>query len=261
MPRFSANLGLLWPDRPLLRRIDAAAAAGFRAIELHFPYDTPAAEVRRACESHRLTLLGINTTPGDRARGEFGLGAVPGRERDFQAAIDHSIAWCLDSGARAIHCLAGVVPARDRVTGTAAFEANLREAAAKASRHGLTLLLEPLNTHDNPGYFYSRLADATAILERLSLPSVRLQFDCYHVGREEGDVLSQLRRWFHLVGNVQVAGVPDRAEPNEGALDYEPILAEIDRLGYPGWVGAEYRPRAATDAGLAWLHDWSGANA
>lgn len=256
VPRFSANLGFLWPDRPLLERVAAAAAAGFRAIELHVPYDVPAVPVRQACTRLGLTLLGINTAPGDRARGEFGLGAVPGRERDFQAAVDQSIAWCTASGARAIHCLAGMVPPHDRVRASAVFEANLREAADKAAPYGLTLLLEPLNRHDHPGYFYSRVDEAAALIERLGLESVRLQFDCYHVGLGEGDVLGTLHRHFPIIGNVQVAAVPSRAEPDEGVVAYPPIFEALDRLGYAGWIGCEYKPRAGTDEGLGWLRTW-----
>ncbi|HKY91531.1 MAG TPA: TIM barrel protein [Nevskiaceae bacterium] len=253
MPRFSANLGFLWPDRPLLDRIEAAADAGFRAIELHFPYDTPAADVRGACERRNLTLLGINTAPGDRARGEFGLGALAGREADFQAAVDQSIAWCVESGAQAIHCLAGNVAPDDRAEARVVLERNLREAAAKAARHGLVLLLEPLNPHDNPGYFYSHVAEVAAILEHLRLDAVRLQFDCYHVGRVGDDVLAELHRHRLLIGNVQVAAVPTRAEPDQGTLAYGPIFEALDGLGYDGWVGCEYKPRAGTDEGLGWM--------
>jgi hydroxypyruvate isomerase len=132
------------------------------------------------------------------------------------------------------------------------FERNLREAAARAARHGLGLLLEPLNPYDNPGYFYSRVAEAADLVERLALPNVWLQFDCYHVGRVEGDVLAELERHRALIGNVQIAAVPTRAEPDEGTLAYPPIFEALDRLGYAGWVGCEYKPRAGTDAGLGW---------
>jgi hydroxypyruvate isomerase len=253
VPRIAANLGFLWPDRPLVDRIEAAAGAGFRAIELQFTYYTRAADVRRTCERRGLALLGINTAPGDRARGQFGLGALAGRERDFQATVDESIAWGVEAGARAIHCLAGNVSPAEHDGARAVFERNLREAATKAAQHGLVLLLEPLNPHDNPGYFYSRVDDAAAVIEHLGMEHVRLQFDCYHVGRVEGDVLAELHRHWAIVGHVQIAAVPTRAEPDEGTLDYAPILETLDRLGYAGWVGAEYKPRAGTDAGLGWM--------
>ena len=256
MPRFSANLGLLWADRPLLQRIEAAARAGFRAIEMHFPYDVPASEVAAVAHRADLTLLGINTVPGDTARGERGLGALPGRERDFQAAVDQSIAWCAASGARAIHAMAGCVPESDRHHARAVFARNLKVAAAKAAEHGLTLLLEPLNPRDNPGYFYSTLSEAVSLIEELAIPNIKLQFDVYHVAISEGDVSTKLKRYMPVIGNVQIAAVPTRAEPDEGEIAYPAIFAALDALGYQGWVGCEYRPRADTDEGL---RAWRGA--
>ena len=252
MPRFSANLGLLWADRPLLQRIDAAARAGFRAIEMHFPYDVPATDVAAAARQHGLELMGINTSPGDFNRGERGLGAVPGRERDFQAAVDQSIAYCVASGASAIHLMAGNVAAAERPHARAVFANNLRMASTKAAPHGLKLLLEPLNPRDNPGYFYSTVAEAASLIEELALPNIKLQFDVYHVAISEGDVLTKLKRYRPIIGNVQIAAVPSRAEPDEGEIAYPVIFAAIDALGYEGWVGCEYRPRGDTDEGLRW---------
>ena len=252
MPRFSANLGLLWPDRPLLRRMEAAAHAGFRAIEMHFPYDVPPAEVAAVARRNGLSLLGINTSPGNLQRGERGLGALPGRERDFQVAVEQSIAYCVASGARAIHVMAGNVTAADRPRARAVFADNLRSAAAKAANHDLPLLLEPLNPRDNPGYFYTTAAEAVSLIEELALPNIKLQFDVYHVARSEGDVLTKLKRYMPLIGNVQIAAVPSRAEPDEGEIAYPAIFAALDALGYQGWVGCEYRPRGATDEGLRW---------
>jgi 2-dehydrotetronate isomerase len=253
LPRFSANLGLLWPDRPLLRRIEAAARAGFRAIEMHFPYDVPAREVAAAASRNGLTILGINTLPGDLARGERGLGALPGRERDFQAVLDQSLGYCVDSGASAIHVMAGNVGGSDRQRARAVFADNLRVAAAKAATHRLPLLLEPLNPRDNPGYFYSTVSEAVSLIEELALPNIKLQFDVYHVAISEGDVLTKLKRYMPVIGNVQIAAVPSRAEPDEGEIAYPAVFAAVDALEYPGWVGCEYRPRGDTDAGLGWL--------
>jgi hydroxypyruvate isomerase len=252
LPRFSANLGLLWPDRPLLQRIEAAARAGFRAIEMHWPYDVPAAEVAAVANRLGLTILGINTAPGDLTRGEIGLGALPGRERDFQAALDQSIAYCAGCGASAIHVMAGKVAASDRQRARAVFADNLRIAAAKAEQHGLPLLLEPLNPRDNPGYFYSTVAEVAALIEELALSNIKLQFDVYHVAVGEGDVLTKLKRYIPVIGNVQIAAVPTRAEPDEGEIAYPAIWSALDALGYAGWVGCEYRPRGDTDEGLKW---------
>jgi 2-dehydrotetronate isomerase len=253
MPRFSANLGLLWPGLRLLDRIDAAARAGFRAIELHFPYDVPAEDVAAAAQRHGIKILGINTTPGRFDLGERGFGAVPGRERDFQAAIDQSIEYCLRSGATAIHAMAGNVAPEDKARARAVFAGNLRIAADKAHRHGIPLLLEPLNPRDNPGYFYSSLAEAAALIDVLAHPGIKLQFDVYHVAVAEGDVLTKLAQYMPVIGNVQIAAVPSRAEPDEGEIAYPAIFAALDRLGYAGWVGCEYRPRGAMDEGLRWM--------
>ncbi|HWW79415.1 MAG TPA: TIM barrel protein [Steroidobacteraceae bacterium] len=252
MPCFSANLGLLWADRPLLQRIEAAALAGFRAIEMHWPYDVPAAEVAAVAKGHELTILGINTAPGDFARGERGLGAVAGRERDFQTAVRQSIDYCIECGASAIHVMAGNVAATDRQSARAVFADNLRAAAAEAAAHKLTLLLEPLNPRDNPGYFYSTVTEAVSLIEELALPNIKLQFDVYHVAVSEGDVLTKLKRYMPVIGNVQIAAVPSRAEPDEGEIAYPAIFATVDSLGYKGWVGCEYRPRGDTDEGLKW---------
>jgi hydroxypyruvate isomerase len=231
--------------------MQAAARAGFRAVEMHFPYDVPAAEVAQTARREGLTLLGINTSPG--RSGERGLGAVPGRESDFQAAVEQSIEYCLASGATAIHAMAGNVPAQDQGPARTVFMQNLRVAAGKAAGHGLTLLLEPLNPRDSPGYFYSRVAEAVSLIEDLALANVKLQFDVYHVGSGEGDVLVKLQKYLPVIGNVQIAAVPSRAEPDEGEISYRAVFARLEELGYSGWVGCEYRPRADTDAGLRWL--------
>jgi hydroxypyruvate isomerase len=251
--RFSANLGLLWPDRPLLARIEAAARAGFQAVEMHWPYDVPASEVAATVRRTGVTLLGINTAPGNWAAGERGLGAIAGREPDFQAAMDQAVEYCRVSGATAIHAMAGNVGAADKERARAVFLANLRTAAAKAAAQNLIVLLEPLNPNDNPGYFYSTLPEAISLIEELALPNVKLQFDVYHVARAEGDVLAKLERYRRYIGNVQIAGVPARGEPDEGEIAYPVIFAALNELPYEGWVGCEYRPRGDTDAGLSWM--------
>lgn len=251
--RFSANLGFLWTDRPLLRRIEAAARAGFRAVEMHWPYDVPAKQVADTARACGVTLLGINTAPGRFEGGERGLGALPGREPEFQATVDQSIEYCGLSGATAIHALAGNVIAADRARGRAVFADNLRVACAKAAPRKITVLLEPLNPHDNPGYFYSTLAEAVNLIEELALPNLKLQFDVYHVARTEGDVLTKLAKYRQHIGNVQIASVPARAEPDEGEIAYPAIFAALDQLGYGGWIGCEYRPRGDTDQGLIWM--------
>lgn len=252
MLRFSANLGFLWPDRPLLDRIDAAAKAGFKAIELHWPYETPARDLRARREARGLRLLGVNTSRGDALKGESGLGALPGRRADFQRAFDQALDYCVEAGGSAIHCMAGRTDPAERDAARTVFVENLQEASRKAAPHGVTLLLEPLNPRDAPGYFYSTLAEGAAIIEQSGCANLRLMFDCYHVGVTEGDVLAKLERFMPLIGHVQIAAVPSRAEPDEGELDYGAVFGALDRLGYRGFVGCEYKPRAGTEAGLAW---------
>jgi len=252
MLRFSANLGFMWPDRPLLDRIDAAARAGFRAVELHWPYDVPAKTVRDRCASHDVSLLGINTVRGDVAKGENGLGALAGREAEFQAAVDQSLQFCRGSGGTAIHCMAGVVPPDRRDAARAVFVGNLREASAKAAGDDITLLLEPLNPYDGPGYFYSTVEEAESIIAEAGCNNLKLMFDCYHVGRVGGDVIGSLERLLPIIGHVQIAAVPSRAEPDAGTLDYRAVFAALERLPYAGWTGCEYKPASDTDSGLLW---------
>ncbi|TIO05977.1 TIM barrel protein [Mesorhizobium sp.] len=251
MPKFSANLGFLWTDRPLLDRIAAAASAGFKAVELHWPYDVPAGLVKQACEKHGVELLGINTAVGDAAKGDFGLGALPGRQSDFAKSLHQAVDYARQSGASSVHVMAGVVEPEAKPEATEVFARNLAFAAAAAP--DMTLLLEPINQRDKPGYFYSTIAEAAALIERVGAPNIRIMFDVYHVGVSEGDILKRLERYLPMIGHVQIAAVPSRAEPDEGEIAYGAIFAALDRLGYAGWVGCEYRPRAGTDEGLRWM--------
>jgi hydroxypyruvate isomerase len=249
MPRFSANLGFLWPDRPLPDRIAAAAEAGFRAVELHWPYELPPESLRHACARHGVTLLGLNTAAG--GPGDFGLAALPGREAEFIRSMDQAVAYARSAGASAVHVMAGVLPMGQHVQGRATLARNLAYAVATAP--DLTLLLEPINQRDRPGYFYSTLAEALSLIKEAAAPNLKLMFDTYHVGVTEGDILTRLETHLPHIGHVQIAAVPSRAEPDEGEIHYPAIFAALDRLGYAGWVGCEYKPRGDTDAGLAWV--------
>jgi len=260
MRRFSANLGFLWPDRPLLARIDAAASAGFKAIELHYPYAVPAAEVAAACQRHGIALLGINTNVGTGEDPHVGLAAVPGREAEFAALFDQAHAYAVAAGGNSIHVMAGRVPEGERGTAADVLVANLKWAAPKAAAEGLTILLEPLNPFDMPGYFYARVEEALPIMDRVGADNVKLMFDAYHVGRVGDDVIGFLDRYRDRIGHIQIAAVPSRAEPDEGTLDYAVVLNQVEAIGYTGWIGAEYKPRAGTDEGLAWLADLGAAD-
>jgi hydroxypyruvate isomerase len=250
LPKFSANLGFLWPDRPLLDRIAAAAKAGFKAVELHWPYDVPADELRGACQTEGVQLLGLNTPVGNAAKGDFGLGAGEGRQADFAHSFAQAVGYARAAGASCVHVMAGVVPDGDKERARQVFAANLRTAAAMAP--DLTLLLEPINQRDKPGYFYSTLAEAAALIDLVGEPNLKIMFDVYHVGVSEGDILTRLQRFMPVIGHVQIAAVPSRAEPDEGEIAYGAVFSALDRLGYHGWIGCEYKPRAGTDEGLRW---------
>lgn len=250
MIRLSANLGFMWPDRPLLDRIAAAGRAGFRAVELHWPYDVPAADTAAACRAAGVELLGLNTAVGNADAGEFGLGALPGREADFASAFAQSLDYAKATGATAIHAMAGVVS--DTEVSAATLVRNLRAASSAAAEAGVTILLEAINPRDKAGYFYHRVERAAEIIDRVGAANIKLMYDAYHVGVGQGDVIRRFERLLPLIGHVQIAAVPSRAEPDEGELNYPAILEAIEASGYDGWVGCEYRPRGDTDAGLRW---------
>jgi 2-dehydrotetronate isomerase len=250
MPRFAANLAYLFTERPLLERFAAAAAAGFTAVELQSPYDHQAADIRREIERHGLTILGINTPPAPGA--ETGLAAVPGREQEFAALFGRALDYAVAIGGRTIHCMSGRVPADRTREAESVFVANLRRAANLAGEKGLGLLIEPLNHRDRPDYVLHLPEQAAAIIERVGRANVRMQFDFYHVQIEGGDLITRFARHHAIIGHVQVAAVPSRAEPDEGEVNYPAVFQMIDRSGYGGWVGCEYRPRGRTEDGLGW---------
>jgi hydroxypyruvate isomerase len=251
MPRFAANLGYLFTERPLLERIDAAAAAGFKAIELQFPYDVPAPAVRAAIEKNKLTILGLNTPPGER-QGEFGLAAVPGREKDWQVLFTRALDYASTIGASAIHCLAGKVASEQRPAADRVFIDNLARAADLAAIKNVTLLIEPINARDRPNYFLNHVEHAADVIGKIGKANIRMQFDFYHVQIVGGDLLYRLEKFLPVIGHLQCAAVPSRHEPDEGEVNYPAVFEAADKLGYRGWIGAEYRPRTRTEDGLGW---------
>jgi hydroxypyruvate isomerase len=255
VPRFSANLGFLWNELPLLDALARAAAVGFRGVEMHWPYDTQPDAVRDACARLGLTLLAANTPRG--RPGEFGMAALVGREAEFAAAFDMALDWCARAGARMLHVTAGIVPEGAHTPALRTLLANLDRCSAKAAERGITLLLEALNRRDVPGYFYSSVDAVAGVIAELGQPDVKMMFDCYHVGVGEGDVIRRFERHLPVIGHVQIAAVPSRAEPDEGEIAYERVLAAFEAQGYTGWVGCEYRPRATVEAGLGWMRAYS----
>ena len=249
--RFSANLGFLWTDLPLPDAIRAAARAGFDAVECHWPYDTPPGEVRAALAETGLPMLGLNTARGDVAAGDNGLAALPGRAAEARAAIDQALDYARAIGAGAVHVMAGKAQG---AAARAVFAENLAYACAGAAeKDGITVLIEPLNAFDAPGYFLTDTGLAQAVIEKVGAPNLRLMFDCYHVGRTEGDVTARLRALWPLIGHIQFAAVPDRGAPDHGDVDYTRVFREIDALGWSRPLGAEYRPAGPTEASLGWM--------
>jgi len=257
MPRFSANLGFLFSDRPEIERLTAAASCGFKAVEMHWPYHVPAHDMRGALASHDLTMLGLNMPVGN-AAGDFGLAALPGRESEFRHALDQALSYGSTIQASALHCLAGIVSPDDRTVAERTFITNLQIAADRAGQAGMTILIEPMNHRDRPGYLLHHVEQAAAAIEKAGRRNIKLMFDCYHVQITQGDLITRLRTHLDLIGHIQIAAVPSRAEPDEGEVNYREIFRTLDSLGYLGWVGAEYRPRGRTEDGLSWLSELAG---
>ena len=253
----SANLGFLWTDRPLADRIRAAKAAGFDAVECHWPYKEPVKDVRAALAETELTMLGLNTRPGDLAGGEFGLSALPGREADARAAIDDAIKYARAIGAKAVHVMAGKPAEGEEKAAHETYLANLAYACDKAADldkgAGLTVLIEPINAYDASGYFLQYAGFAKEIVTALGEPNLKIMFDCYHIQLMQGSLYRWIEHLLPLIGHIQIAAVPSRAEPDEGEIAYDRLIPMIESLGYNGHIGAEYRPRGDVEAGLGWL--------
>ena len=269
MPQFAANLSLLYPEHPFLDRFAAAARDGFQAVEFLFPYAYPAAQIRALLDAHGLQLVLFNAPPAglDAAsiasawdRGERGTAALPGREAECAYGLALALDYAQALGCPRIHLMAGCVPSdAAHAEMQAAYLHNLDHAAQQAAQAGVQVLIEPLNPRDVPGYFLNRQAQAHTLLQAVGAPNLKVQMDLYHCQIVEGDVATKLRQYLPTggVGHIQIAGVPERNEPDLGELHYPYLLDLIDSLGYTGWVGCEYRPRrgavaGGTSQGLSW---------
>jgi 2-dehydrotetronate isomerase len=270
MPRFAANLSLMYTEHPFLERFAAAASDGFTGVEYLFPYAWTPQELQRCLQDNGLQQVLFNAPPGgtDLAtmasawdRGDRGTACLPGREAEFQAGVVQALHYAAALQCPQVHLMAGVVPAGlDAGAVHATYVTNLRWAARTAAKVGRTVLIEPINTRDMPGYFLNYQAQAHAVLAEVGAPNLKVQMDLYHCQIMEGDVATKLRQYLPTgsVAHVQIAGVPERHEPDTGELNYPYLLGALDGLGYAGWVGCEYRPRlgtqpGATRAGLDWL--------
>ncbi|TVQ56507.1 MAG: hydroxypyruvate isomerase [Rhodobacteraceae bacterium] len=248
MPRFAANLSFLFTERPFAERFGAAAEAGFEAVECLFPYEQAAETTAALLRAHDLTLALFNAPPGDWAAGERGLAALPGDEDRFTAAVAEARAYAAVARPGRIHLMAGLAEGLDA---RATYVANLRGACAAAP--DLAFTVEPINGRDMPGYHLRRLADALDVIEAVGAPNLSLQLDLYHRQIEEGDVTRAIEAAAPVLGHVQVAGVPDRNEPDGGELAFGRLMDALDRVGFAGFVGCEYRPAGRTEDGLGWF--------
>ncbi len=254
MPRFAANISTMFTEHALIDRVQAAADAGFKAVECQFPYEVPAGQMKARLDAAGIPLVLINTPPGDFEAGERGLAALPGREADFREAMAEALAYAEAVVCPKIHVMAGVLPKDcSRDDGFSLFQQNLRHAISVADGRPVEMLLiEPINTRDIPGYLLNRPEEARTLIERLGSSCLRLQYDFYHTQIMRGDVARGLEEFWPLIGHVQFAGVPERQEPDIGELNCDYLFACLDRLGYDSWIGAEYFPAGRTEDGLSW---------
>lgn len=241
MPKFSANLGFLWTDLSLPDAIRAARAHGFDAVECHWPFETPAAEVKAALDQTGLPMLGLNTHP---------LCAVTEQETEARASINEALDYAQAIGARCVHAMAGIALGFEA---RSTFVSNLAYACDIAQARGITILIEPLNRYDAPGYFLSNTDQAEGIIKEVGFDNLKLMFDCYHVQIMGGDLVRRLERLLPIIGHIQFADVPDRGAPGTGELNYDFIFKRIDALGWTTPLGAEYKPGGSTEASLGWM--------
>ncbi|MEO5699538.1 MAG: 2-oxo-tetronate isomerase [Casimicrobiaceae bacterium] len=260
MPRFAANLSFLFQEVDFPSRFGAAANAGFRAVEFAYPYAFDPRDLAERAREHQLEVVLLNAPPGDHPAGERGLASIPGRERDFAASIDTALRYADILQCKRVHVMAGVVPpeadAEERHRRRELYVRHLRHACVRAGEQGVDVLIEPLNGRDAPGYLLSTQADAHAICDDVGLPNLKVQFDLYHAQLVEGDLSGTIRHHLPQIGHIQVAGVPDRHEPDLGEVHYPWLFRLLDDLGYAGWIGCEYRPLHTTLAGLGWVRPW-----
>ena len=257
MPRFAANLSMMYTEVPFLDRFAACARDGFRAVEFLFPYEHPAAEIAARLRDNGLQQVLFNAPPGDFGAGERGIASLPGREPEFRRGIETAIEYAVALGCPRLHVMAGLVrdPAQ-RETQWATYAERIAWAAQRLAQAGLDTLIEPINTRDIPGYLLNTQAQAHDLRAQIGEPRLKVQMDLYHCQIVEGDVAMKIRRHIDGVGHVQIAGVPQRHEPDLGELHHPYLFSVLDEVGYTGWIGCEYRPRAGTSAGLGWIRPW-----
>ena len=254
MPRFAANLTMLFNEVPFLDRFEHAAKAGFEAVEFLFPYDHPAQEIKRRLDDNGLKLVLHNLPAGDWNAGERGIACHPGRVDEFRAGVAKAISYARTLGVGQLNCLAGKAPAGvSDATLRDTFVGNLRYAAAELKKVGIKLLMEPINTYDIPGFYLNRTAQALAFIDEVGSDNLFVQYDIYHAQRMEGELIATMQKHLARIAHIQLADNPGRNEPGTGEIHYANVFKALDRIGYSGWIGCEYKPATTTEAGLGWL--------
>ena len=254
MPKFCANLGFLFTELPFLDRFAAAAGAGFSGVEFAWPYEHPAKAIARRLADHGLTQALFNLPPGDEAAGERGLAVLPDRKREFRDGVALALDYANALGCTRLNCAAGIAPPdADRSALEETFVENLAFASEAAAKRGVKLLTEPINNRDMPGFYLNRTDEALRLIDRVRSSNLYLQADIYHMQIMEGDLAHRLEAAAPRIAHIQIADNPGRHEPGTGEINFAFLLPLIDRIGYDGWVGCEYRPLTTTEAGLGWL--------
>lgn len=257
MPKLAANLTMMYNEVEFLDRFSAASMDGFKGVEFLFPYRFLAGEIQMRLNDNELTQVLFNCPPGDWIAGERGIASLPGREEEFKRGIECALGYANVLGCKRLHVMAGLIkPEQDRARHRAVYLGNLAYAAQQAAAHGITILIEPINTRDMPGFFLNRQDEAHAICREIGVANLKVQFDLYHCQIVEGDLAMKMRRDIAGIGHMQIAGVPERHEPDIGEINYPYLFRLMDDLHYDGWVGCEYRPKAGTSAGLGWSNLW-----
>jgi hydroxypyruvate isomerase len=252
MPRFAANLGWLFPEHEFLDRFEAAARAGFRAVEFAQPYEWPAGEIRARLDAHGLECILINLPMGDKAKGDFGIACRPGREAGFREGVARGIAYAHALGVPRLNCVCGTgAPGDDRSAMRKVLVSNLRFAAREFKAAGLDLLVEPINNRDIPGFLVPRQSEGVELISEVAAPNFFLQCDLYHTVMMGDDPAAILDRHWNVIRHIQFADAPGRHEPGTGTIDFAPLFARIDAKGYAGWVSAEYKPSRRTEDTLS----------
>ncbi len=256
MPRFAANLTMLFNEVPFMDRFKMAATHGFKAVEFLFPYAFDANEIKQKLSEHNLELPLFNMPPGDWDKGERGMAAIPARREEFRENVELALNYADILSPPRLHAMAGLINSNDdRIAMEECYISNLQFAADECAKKGITLLIEPLNSRDIPGYFLQYTDQAREIIEKVNRPNIALQLDIYHLQIMEGDLEKNCRTLADITGHIQIAGVPDRHEPNTGEINYSHIFNVIDDTGYDGWLGCEYKPATTTIDGLGWIKE------